>query len=100
MKKTIFLIALALFTAYLFISTEILKDPYQYCAQIKDGILVVMYEGNRIISEVTLDNGTKIRPDGIIIRIDGTRIMLKQGDCIDMEGKITEENPNKKTQNK
>jgi hypothetical protein len=35
-----------------------------YCAKMKDGIIVVIYQGNLITSDILLDNGTIIKPDG------------------------------------
>ena len=67
--------------------------PDEYCAEMKDGILTVMHLGNPITSEVTLDDGSKIQPNGIIITNDGTQMILKPGECIDRAGKIMEGNP-------
>jgi hypothetical protein len=59
-----------------------------YCAKMKDGIIVVIYEGNPITSDILLDNGAIIKPDGAIITKDGNRIKLKDGECINQDGTI------------
>ncbi len=67
------------------------KTPWnQYCAQLQDGKVIVISDGIKLISDVTLDNGVKISADGAIIKIDGTKIVLQNGDCVDKEGKMTE----------
>jgi len=59
-----------------------------YCAKMKDGIIVVIYQGNPITSDILLDNGAIIKPDGAIITKDGNRITLKDGECINQDGTI------------
>lgn len=63
-------------------------NPNQYCAKMKDGKLVVMHEGKAITGDVFLKNGTTIKPDGTVITKEGVRTVLKEGSCIDADGKI------------
>ncbi|MGZ4156571.1 MAG: DUF6799 domain-containing protein, partial [Bacteroidia bacterium] len=65
-----------------------LNDANLFCAKLKDGIIVVMKEGTIITTEIMLDNGTRIEPDGSLIKKDGRIQMLKDGDCVDKDGKI------------
>lgn len=65
----------------------------QYCAKMKDGILVVVSENKEIDREVTLANGTVIKPDGNVIRKDGTQLVLEDNECIDIEGNKVKEKP-------
>ncbi len=58
----------------------------QYCAKMKDGILVMVSEQKEIIQEIILANGTVIKPDGNIIRKDGTSIILEDEECVDSDG--------------
>lgn len=58
----------------------------QYCAKMKDGILVMVSEQKEITQEIILANGTIIKPDGNIIRKDGTSIILEDEECVDSEG--------------
>jgi hypothetical protein len=85
MKAIIFL-----FIAAVFSLNTIAADPHgdKYCAKMRDGKMVIMYEGKTVTADVTLANGTLIKTDGTIIRQDGTSVMLKEGECIDRDGKI------------
>ena len=100
MKTILFLIAASLFSinAIAGHDTNLSKaHPNKYCAKMKDGKFTIMHEGNAIMSDVTLTNGTIIKMDGTIIKKDGTKTILKQGECIDNEGKIMEEKHKEKT---
>ena len=61
---------------------------YEYCAELKDGKLVTMKEGVLITADAMLDNGIKITPDAYVIRNNGTKTALKNGDCVDADGNI------------
>lgn len=63
-------------------------NPNQYCAKMKDGKLVVMHDGKPITGDIFLKNGTTIKPDGTVITKEGVRSVLKEGSCIDADGKI------------
>jgi hypothetical protein len=60
----------------------------KYCTKSKDGKLMIMHEGTTITSDVTLANGVKIKTDGSVIKSDGSKMMLKDGECIDKNGKV------------
>ncbi len=66
-------------------------EPNQYCAKMRDGKMVVIFEGKEIGADVFLKNGTTIKPDGTIITKDGVRSSLKEGECIDADGKTQNE---------
>lgn len=67
--------------------TKTKKNPANsYCAKMKDGMLRVEHEGTILTEDVTLANGTQIKTDGTIIKKDGTRNMLKEGQCVDLNG--------------
>jgi hypothetical protein len=96
--KTAFGIGIiALFFTICFLSLSFIyinaNTPDQYCAKMKDGILTVAYEGNTLTSEVTLNDGSKIEPNGIVIKKDGRQILLQDGECIDSEGKMDTDIP-------
>lgn len=64
-------------------------------AMMKDGVMMLIKSGKMSLmtSEMTLENGTRIMRDGTVIQKDGTKVMLKEGDHIDLEGKITKTKP-------
>lgn len=68
----------------------------EYCAEMKDGKLTVMYMNKPITADATLSNGTVVKIDGTIIHKDGVRENLKSGQCITMDGKIMSKEENKK----
>jgi hypothetical protein len=70
----------------------------KYCADVKDGKLVVLQEDKMLEAEVTLGNGSRITPEANLIQKDGTTMMLKAGECVDIDGNIikpTKENVKK-----
>jgi hypothetical protein len=67
------------------------EHPEKYCAKMKGGKKVVMHEGSEITSEVTLNNGTRIKPDGTITKSDGSTMTLKEGECMNLEGSVAKE---------
>jgi len=54
----------------------------------KDGKLVQMKDGKEIAmtEDVKLGNGTLVHKDGSMDTKDGKKMMLKDGECIDMNG--------------
>jgi hypothetical protein len=99
MKTTLFLLALifSLQASALHDNPSKKAHPNKYCAQMKDGQLAVMHEGKTLDTDAKLANGTTIKADGSVMRKDGTRIELKEGQCIDKDGKIMMEEPKDKT---
>lgn len=89
--KTIITFIIALIFSINAVAGNPNNHPDTYCAKIKDGKKVIMHDGYVLTSEVTLANGTKIQIDGTIIKKDGTKGTLKEGECISKEGVMTEE---------
>lgn len=59
-----------------------------YCLVIKDGMSVLTSSSGRVItSDITLPDGTRISPKGVITRKDGTQIIMKDGECSNTIGK-------------
>lgn len=58
----------------------------KYCAKMKDGMLKVIHEGTFITSDVTLGDGTIIKTDATVVKKDGSKISLKEGECIGKDG--------------
>ena len=66
--------------------TSKMKD----CCMMKDGKMMKMESGKMMLmeKEMTMKNGTVCKPDGECITTDGQKIMMKEGDCMDMDGKV------------
>jgi hypothetical protein len=69
---------------------------YKYCASMKDGKMIVMNEDKELSAEATLTNGIKITTDGYVVKTNGERTALKNGECVDNDGKIIQKSNNKK----
>ena len=61
------------------------------CVMMEDGILVLMKDGKvtDLTTGMTLQNGIKVMADGKIIMKDGSAKMLKNGDVMYMNGKMS-----------
>lgn len=60
------------------------------CVMMKDGKLMVM-KGSSVTAldtDLTLTNGTVVKTDGTVKSADGTAMKLKEGEAIDMDGKM------------
>ena len=97
MKKLFVLIACSVF-AWNILSAQDIKYEDQtkdinkimmYCATVIDGKMILMDQNQKpVLSEVTLKNGTKITTDAIVIHKDGSKIPLKNGECVNANGNI------------
>lgn len=67
------------------------KDMKKDCIKMQDGKVWQEKDGNttELTADVTLDNGTVVSKDGNVKMKDGTTVMLKEGDHVWMDGKIT-----------
>lgn len=63
-------------------------NPDLYCAKMRDGKLIVIHDGKELTTDMFLKNGSTIKPDGTVITREGVRTNLKEGECIDGNGKI------------
>jgi hypothetical protein len=87
--KSLFLAAFSLLAFAAGAQTKDNKPPYDnYCMQMNGGKLVVMYQGKLLTHDVALDNGSRLKPDGTINKKNGDKVLLKEGECVDPEGKI------------
>ena len=94
MKKLSVLI-LGSFLSFNLIASDPGNHPDKYCAKIKDGKKTIVHGDSPMTSEVTLANGTRIQVDGTIIKTDGSKTELQEGECISKDGTITVENDKK-----
>src|SRR3954462_12951388 len=72
----------------------------KYCASMSNGKMVLMSNGKTISQEVNLDNGDKITADGALIKKDGSKTMLKSGECVDKAGMMSKNSKTKKKSSK
>lgn len=93
MKTIIFLIATFISTYTFAGGPSSNKD--HYCAKMKDGKLTVMHNDKPLMADATLNNGTTIKMDGTILKKDGSTTMLKEGECVDLEGKVMKKETSK-----
>lgn len=94
----LFRIKLTITTAILFIissnadAQEIIQDkPWEmgkFCTVLKNGAMKLEKDGVIATKEITLRDGSKITKEGTVVRQDGSNIILKNGECIDMDGNI------------
>ena len=66
--------------------TIVMKD----CVMMKDGKMMVMKEGKimPMNKDMVMKNGTKCMTNGECITKDGKKMMMKNGDCMEMSGKM------------
>lgn len=99
MKKLIGLLAFTTMTLFSFAqdstrmqdtsmsgSKHMMKD----CIMMKGGQVMSVKDGQKMKLDriMTLTNGTTVAPDGTITWADGKTKMLKEGQCIYMDGKM------------
>lgn len=71
---------------------EIIQDKQQeigkFCTVLKNGSMKLEKDGVLATKEITLRDGSKITKEGTVVRKDGSNVILKNGECIDMDGNI------------
>ncbi len=74
------------------LSQEIIQDKQpemgKYCTILKDGSMKLEKDGVVATKEITLRDGSKITREGTVLRKDGSNVILKNGECVDMDGNI------------
>jgi hypothetical protein len=86
MKHLILTAAISLLSLGTFAGNPTDDHGDKYCAKMKDGKMVVMHKGSAITADVRLDNGATVKPDGTVLRKDGTNQVLSDGECIHQDG--------------
>ena len=101
MVRNVILYILAAFLCYYVVAGDKgrrhKKQDDRYCAKMKDGVMKVVHEGEVITMDVLLADGTQVKTDGNIIKKDGTRITLKEGECVDKSGQLSSQPAKEKT---
>ncbi len=69
---------------------EMMKMSNEKHVMMQEGKVTIMKNGKMIpVKAFTpLSNGTKVMSDGTIIKKDGSKTMLKEGECLNMAGEI------------
>ncbi|MES2590729.1 MAG: DUF6799 domain-containing protein [Bacteroidota bacterium] len=101
MKKSILIIPMLALSSLVFAQTDTsnIKQNLHYCAELRDGILIVVADQQEITSDVVTENGTIIKSNGSVMKKDGVTTVLREGECVDTEGivvKITENKQRRK----
>ncbi|MEO8761108.1 MAG: DUF6799 domain-containing protein [Bacteroidia bacterium] len=61
-------------------------DDNNYCAKNEMNKIIVVYRGAAIIDDAKLENGTLVKIDGTLIMKDGSKTLLREGQCINRDG--------------
>jgi Ni/Co efflux regulator RcnB len=74
----------------------------KHCYEMKNGKMMEMKEGKSMTmtTDAKLDNGTVIMKDGTVKMSDGTTKKIKEGECVNMDGKIEKKKMEKKEDTK
>jgi hypothetical protein len=64
------------------------NKPDKFCYEMKNGKMMVMRNGLELMADYTTSKGVTIKPDGTVMKKDGTSMMMKEGECVDSEGKV------------
>ena len=87
---TLLMIALFLTTGATFGQNKMDVSVVKDCCLMKNGKMMVLKEGklSYMKKAVVLENGTKIKKNGVCKMADGTKVKMKEGNCMDMSGKL------------
>lgn len=100
MKKLLTILTVACFSLTL-ISTSFGADEKKMTKKdhimMKEGKMMCQKDGQVTMMEkdMTLENGTMIKTDGTVIMKDGEKMMLKDGQAVDMMGKMMKDHMKK-----
>ena len=60
----------------------------RYCASMGDGKIIVKSDGVELKKDIKLPNGNQILTNGVILKNNGSKLMMNNGDCADKDGNI------------
>lgn len=66
------------------------KQSDKYCAKKKNGKTIIMHRGTKMVTDVTLSSGIQIKTNGVIIMENGAKMILKEGECINPDGSMSD----------
>lgn len=94
MKKIFFSAAVCLFSLTAMAQhndhPSLADSTKRYCAKLMDGLVVVSENGKQLTQVATLGNGTEISMNGIVTKKDGSKLIMKEGDCVDKDGNLVQ----------
>lgn len=59
-----------------------------YCMGVRDASLVMMDGKRRLMQDVLLDDGSLLKPDGVVVRKNGYRFLMNEHECIYRDGTV------------
>ena len=100
MKKSILMFFIFSLTSIGFaqVDSSRINKNRRYCAELKDGLLVIVSDHKQITSDITTSNGTIIKANGNVIKKNGSTTILNVGECIDTNGLIVRLKNNDKSE--
>jgi hypothetical protein len=89
-----FLLAMVLcfFTTAISAQNDTVDIKMQDCCMMKDGKMMHIKSGKMEVLErdLVMKNGTKCMANGECVTLEGEKTMIKEGECVDMMGRITD----------
>lgn len=80
MKLSLIIYISCIALSYAFLGTE--QTTEKYCASLKDGVMVLTKDGMVVTSNVKINDSTIVTTDCLVIKKDGSKSSLKDGECI------------------
>ncbi len=59
-----------------------------YCMGVRDASLIMMDGKSRLMQDVLLDDGSLLKPDGVVVRKNGYRFLMNEHECIFRDGTV------------
>ena len=68
------------------------------CCMMQDGKMMMIKDGKKMAmdADITMPNGTMVMKDGTCVMKDGTKMVMKEGDRMDMNGNMMKKGHMKK----
>ena len=89
------LIAACMLTLSMAAGNGLQTQPERYCAAMENNKFVILYQGKPLTRNVNLSDGTQLLQDGTIVKKDGSKTKLSLNQCIDSDGRISDDDQKK-----
>ncbi len=60
----------------------------KYCVTVKDSQSIITLNNKPVTIDIPLADGSILSPNGVLLKKNGTKVTLRNGECIDPKGKI------------